>query len=119
MERKGLPTMRSNCCNNYIKRSNCLAINNQESEIKMIIILKPGETIRVHLADSDGEFRINYGKKVLSVKTDFPDTKGRVGTIYAEHFGSPSSTKAEAVDEAVDGDDRIYYKVDRNKGKSK
>lgn len=53
----------------------------------MKLTLKQGEHIDVMLHDSDGCIRVSYGSTKLTVKTDLPDTNGRVGTIYEEIFG--------------------------------
>jgi len=55
----------------------------------MKITLQKGETIEVCFADSDGQIDVKFGKNKITVKTDLPDTEGRVGTIYEEKFGTP------------------------------
>jgi len=56
----------------------------------MKITLQKGETIEVCFADSDGQIDVKFGKNKITVKTDLPDTEGRVGTIYEEKFGKHS-----------------------------
>lgn len=45
------------------------------------------ESVRIKLRETDGEFTVSYGKRVLRVTSDLPDTKGRKGVIYEEQFG--------------------------------
>lgn len=62
----------------------------------MKIELKPGDTLRVVLEDTDGEFTISYGGIVsneLTVTADLPDDSGREGTIYCETFGETPEDK--------------------------
>lgn len=56
----------------------------------MKIQLKQGEAVTIVLEDADGEFVVEYGKAVLSITADLPDTDGRVGEIYAERFALES-----------------------------
>jgi hypothetical protein len=53
----------------------------------MKVELKMGERVVVNLEGTDGEFVISYGRRVLQVTADLPDTSGRKGVIYAEKFG--------------------------------
>lgn len=57
----------------------------------MVVLIHPGQTVVVRVADSDGEFAIHYGKDRLTVGADMPDATGREGIIYEEKFG-PSET---------------------------
>lgn len=52
----------------------------------MMIELSPGESVTVTLKDTDGEFVIEYGERVLSVTSELPDSDGREGVIYSERF---------------------------------
>lgn len=57
----------------------------------MHIVLEAGDTLRVTLEDTDGEFVIDYdsdGSHTLQVITDMPDTSGRNGVIYREDFSN-------------------------------
>lgn len=61
----------------------------------MKIQIKQGEAVTIVLEDADGEFVVEYGKNVLSVTADLPDTNGRVGEIYAERFGEEQAPDDE------------------------
>lgn len=52
----------------------------------MNLVLAPGESIDVTLADTDGKFTISYGKESLTVTSELPDQHGREGVIYHEHW---------------------------------
>ncbi len=53
----------------------------------MNLVLAPGESVDVTLADTDGKFTISYGKESLTVFSYLPDQHGRVGVIYKETCG--------------------------------
>lgn len=53
--------------------------------------LSPGQTLEVGFVDetghqTDGAITIEFGRKILSVYADMPDSNGREGVIYAEKF---------------------------------
>jgi hypothetical protein len=50
------------------------------------IRLNQGERVVVKLYGTDGEFKITFGKSLLTVKADLPDNKGRKGVIYQERY---------------------------------
>ncbi len=51
----------------------------------MVIVLAPGEMIRVELQDSDGAFEVEFGRDKLTVWADMPGSvKGEAGVIYEE-----------------------------------
>lgn len=64
----------------------------------MKIELKKGEKIRVTLEDTDGWIEVDYDSNDqghLLVVTDMPDTAGRGGVIYDEHFGAGLPDQAD------------------------
>lgn len=59
----------------------------------MKIVLKPGEKLEIALADDsgediDGSIIVDFQFNELKITTDWPDSDGRVGTIYSERFRS-------------------------------
>lgn len=52
----------------------------------MKVLIAQGETLEISPADSDGTFTISYGDGHLKVEVDMPDTAGREGVIYDEHY---------------------------------
>jgi hypothetical protein len=58
------------------------------------IVLRPGQSVKITMFETDGEFIIDYAAKeegVLSVFADIEDTSGRMGEIYREEFGQDAS----------------------------
>jgi hypothetical protein len=76
------------------------------SSNEMIVLLKPGQTLKVQMADeqgnlADGEFYINYGPDTLNVQTDWADNEGRTGVIYSEKinvFNDPDDIDCQAAE---------------------
>ena len=65
----------------------------------MIVVLKPGEKVEIHFAESDGEITVNFQEDRITVETAWPDTAGRQGVIYEEIFGAGiSELTAEILD---------------------
>lgn len=60
------------------------------------VTLEPNESVEIHLKDTDGCFRITYGKTKLTVKetAGCKDSKGRGGVIYEEKFASAPANAA-------------------------
>ena len=70
-------------------------------ENPVTIVIRPGQSVRVVMHETDGEFLIKYGEEMLTVETDLPDTQGREGVIYCEDYSiDPSTLSAEALQEA-------------------
>lgn len=58
----------------------------------MRVVLNPGEVLEVRYADEDGDetdgnLFVSYSDSAIEVKTDWPDSDGRIGVVYSERFG--------------------------------
>lgn len=78
------------------------------------IILKPNESIRIELFETDGSFTVDYnsnGDSALRVWADMPDSTGRENIIYEELFGHDIVTGPDGVaqvyERAVDAADHL------------
>jgi hypothetical protein len=75
------------------------------SSNEMIVLLKPGQKIKVQCADengelADGDFLISYGPDALTIHTDWADSTERKGEIYREeirNFANPDDVDCQAV----------------------
>ncbi len=55
------------------------------------VVLEAGDSVKITLAGSDGEFIVSFAgrhKNAVTVEADMPDTQRRQGVIYSEEFGS-------------------------------
>ncbi len=68
----------------------------------MMIELAKGESVKVTLKDSDGSFTLKYGKHVLSISTEWPDSDDRQGVIYQLNFTQDARLAQLAEDEKMD-----------------
>ncbi len=50
--------------------------------------LRPGQSVLVTFADTDGEIETSYDHDAVRVKADLPDSTGREGVIYEETYGT-------------------------------
>lgn len=80
----------------------------------MNLVLAPGESIDVTLADTDGKFTISYGKESLTVFSELPDQQGRVGVIYEETGGLGHSDE-DVLANAVVGEGVVLSAPDQEK----
>ena len=79
----------------------------------MKVELKPGKSVDVVFAESDGEITVAFTETEISVSTDWPDATGRVGKIYSEVFGP--SELVDGLKVPVDEEGRlIAARVDIN-----
>jgi hypothetical protein len=52
------------------------------------VVLRPGESVRVEMHETDGGFTVAYGEAELTVDSDLPGSHlGGSGVIYREVFG--------------------------------
>jgi hypothetical protein len=85
-----------------------------ERRPQIVVIVPQGSSVRVELADTDGQFVISYadpdytpeGGEVLGLRvmSDLPDSTGRDGVIYEELFGSPPEEDEAVPDQEVISD---------------
>jgi hypothetical protein len=66
----------------------------------MKVVLKPGEEVTIEFEDADGsgldgELTVAFDADAIRVKTDWPDTKGRLGIVYEEVFMTWEDEKME------------------------
>lgn len=60
----------------------------------MIVVLKPGESIRINFAESDGEIIVTFQEDRITVDAgEWYDSTGREGIVYEEIFGHGISDK--------------------------
>jgi hypothetical protein len=52
----------------------------------MHVAIKQGEVLTISPDDSDGVITISYGEGHFKIEVDMPDTSGREGVIYDEHY---------------------------------
>lgn len=55
----------------------------------MKVELKVGESVSVVFAETDGEIIVDFGETAIEVRSELPDTAGRVGVIYREAYDEP------------------------------
>jgi hypothetical protein len=54
----------------------------------MIVVLKPGESVSIQFAESDGELIVNFAEDRITVDAgEWYDAQGREGIVYEEIFG--------------------------------
>jgi hypothetical protein len=54
----------------------------------MIVVLKPGESVSIQFAESDGELIVSFAEDRITVDAgEWYDTQGREGIVYEEIFG--------------------------------
>jgi hypothetical protein len=62
-----------------------------------IIVLLPGDTIKIQFADSDGEFAIAFTEERITIDVGcWYDAQGRKGIVYEEIFGHGISDRIAA-----------------------
>jgi hypothetical protein len=78
----------------------------------MYLEIGPGETLAVGLREIDAVLVIDYAKEregIVSITTDTPDTSGRTGVIYENHFmDAPSNPDAQLLSAIAHGHDEDH-----------
>ena len=77
----------------------------EDREDMNTILLAPGQSIAIRLANSDGEFVVRYGEDSLTVESDMSDIWGRDGEIYREEFGDKRPFSIEICEMTSTDDD--------------